>query len=224
MRIAPFLLCAALMACSSTGEVPLYKTIFDQIRAGGKDKPDGTKKTPPRAEIERLNVAMIQFNLEGEKIWPIMTPVSRNGDAVTYANQFRQLVTLRESQIVATRGLGRDLISAASSANDPLRVLTPPGDWPASLSREYRFAGEGPEGMLETYECTLTRGGAAQIAIAGTTFDVVGFAEACKGRLDEFQNLYAADAQTGRVWQSRQYVGKGAPAVNLDILEPLTAN
>lgn len=209
-------------ACSNNAQVPLYKSVWEQIKDARAEKPEAVKKTPPRSEIDRVGVAMIQFNLEGEDIWPVMVPASANGPYVTYANQFRQTLTLRESQITATRGLGTDLLSADSSPDDPLKVLTPPEDWPKSVTRVYRFAGQGPEGRLDTYTCALTRGPAAQVTLAGTEFDVVGFAEACEGAAGSFTNLYAADATSGRVWQSRQFIGPDIAPIVLDILEPLT--
>jgi len=113
-------------------------------------------------------------------------------------------------------------VSATSSENDPLKVLTPPQNWPEGVTREYRFGGGGPTGRIEQYICKFVKGGPAQISLAGTPIDVIGIAEVCQGEAGQIQNLYAADATTGRVWQSQQYVGPTMPAINLDILEPLT--
>lgn len=224
MRVLLFLT-LVLTGCSSGGDgnPALIKTVWERIKAiRAEDKTPTGKATPPRAKIDELNVAMIQMNLNGEDIYPIMIPTHRNGPYVTYATQFRQSLTLRESQITATRGYGTDLVSASSSVNDPLKVLTPPDAWPDGVMREYRFGGGGPEGRLERYTCRFARGGAAEIVLAGTPIDVIGFAEVCSGETGQFQNLYAADAKSGRVWQSQQYIGSAMPRINLDILEPLT--
>ena len=214
-----------LAACSSGGsDLKLVKGVWEGLKSAreAKDAPPQGKASPTREQIEELNVALIQMNLQGEDIYPIMLPSHRNGPYVTYATKFRQSLTLRESQITATRGFGTDLVSASSSNNDPLKVLTPPDDWPDGVTREYRFAGGGPEGRVESYRCKFAKGGAAQIQLAGTPIEVVGFAEVCAGEAGQIQNLYAADVTTGRVWQSQQYIGQEMPAINLDILEPLT--
>lgn len=211
-------------ACTSGGEAPLLSSVWSQIKASRSDasaEPIG-KKTPSRAQIKKLNLALIQINLEGEDVWPILTPAVKNGPFVTYGNKSRQLVTTRESQITGIRGHGTDMISAQSQPDDPLRTLTPPGQWPETMTREYRFAGDGPEGRIERYSCSIKRAGPAQIEIAGTSFDVIGFAETCSGTSGQFTNLYAADARTGRVWQSQQFIGHNMPPMNLDVLEPLT--
>lgn len=222
MRLLAILLVFA--ACSNTGnsEISVAKSVWERIKSIGEapEVPSG-KSTPTREQITKLNVAMIQMNLVGEDVYPIMVPTHKNGTYVTYANKFRQSLTLRESQITATRGLGTDLISASSSGNDPLKRLTPPNRWPASVQREYRFAG-GPNGRIENYTCKFSKGPSRQIAIAGTPFNVIGFVENCAGKNGQFQNLYAADVKTGRVWQSQQYVGSGMAPIVLDILEPLT--
>ncbi len=226
MRYSAFILAAFLAGCTSGAkdQPSVAKAVWERIKATREDAPEepSGKATPTRQQITEFNVAMIQMNLDGEDIYPIMLPTHQNAPYVVYGNKFRQSLTLRESQITGTRGFGTDLISATSSDNDPLKVLTPPNAWPDGVTREYRFAGGGPTGRIEQYNCTFAKGGAAQISLAGTPFDVIGIAEVCKGEAGQFQNLYAADAKTGRVWQSQQYVGPTMPAINLDILEPLT--
>ena len=224
MRGLAAALVLGLAGCTSGGgETPMIKGVWERVKAAraAKDAPPSVKRSPTRDQIEEYDLALVQMNLAGEDAWPVLFARTANGPYVTYAGQFPQSLTLRESQVTATRGMGTDLISASSSANDPLKVLTPPDDWPPAVSREYRFAGSGPEGRIERYDCTLQRAGPATIALAGTPFDVIGFAETCRGADRQFQNLYAADAKTGRVWQSVQYVGASMPMLTLEVLEPL---
>lgn len=226
MKKLLLLFAIALAGCTSanTGEPSIAKAVWERLKDSQEDATGekSGKATPTRKQITDFNVAMIQMNLDGEDIYPIMLPTHRNGPYIVYGNKFRQSLTLIESQITATRGLGTDLISATSSPNDPLKVLTSPNRWPEVVEREYRFGGGGVTGRIERYTCSLSKAGPAQIQLAGTKFAVIGFAETCKGNAGVIQNLYAADANTGRVWQSKQYVGPTMPAVNLDILEPLT--
>lgn len=224
MRLAAVALVVGLGACTSGGgETPVIKGIWERVKdaRAARDAPPVGKRSPTRAQIEEFDLAVVQMNLAGEDAWPILFARSVNGPYATYAGQFPQSITLRESQVTATRGMGTDLISATSSGDDPLKVITPPDDWPGSVSRVYRFAGAGPEGRVERYDCVLQRAGPATIALAGTPFDVIGFAETCRGADGQFQNLYAADAKTGRVWQSVQYVGSAMPMMTLEVLEPL---
>ena len=222
MRYAAILMGALLAGCSNSSEPSMLTAAWEQFKSSREDRAAPVKKTPPRAQIDKLGVAMIQMNLDGESVWPIMVPASRNGPLVTYATNLRQSVTLNESQIVATRGLGTDLIAATSDADDPLKLLTPPEHWPGRLSRSYRFTGAGPAGREERYACDIRQAGANTITLAGVAIDVVGFVEDCNGAAGTFRNLYAADAVTGRVWQSQQFIGHDIAPVNLEILEPLT--
>jgi len=215
-----WLLVLCLCACGTDSEfLPVAKGLWDQFRAEEEEAPAG-KATPPRQVIEDLDRALIQVNLEGDAQWPILSAVSQNGAYVSYASPARQALTLRESQVTATRGYGTDLVSATSSAGDPLAVLTPPDDWPAGVQREYRFAG-GQEGRVEVFDCVFQRAGENVIELAGTPFEVVGFAEQCSGASGSFLNLHAADAETGRVWQSRQWIGPDVPALTVEVLEPV---
>ena len=218
-------LALTLGACTTDSTVqPVVRGLFDSALAAfgeqEEEAPRG-KRTPTRAQIEASGRALVQFNLEGEDIFPILIAQSQNGPYVTYFSQQRQSLTLRESQITATRGLGTDLVSASSSEDDPLKVVTPPDAWPSEVSREYRFGG-GPDGRIERYECEIIRAAPAEIVLAGETVAVIGFAENCAGLDGTFQNLYAADADDGRVLQSKQYVGRDIAAIILDVLEPVT--
>ncbi len=227
VRLTAALLILSLGACSSGGSSePLVKGLWERIKAAREAStsdgaPASGKRVPTREQIEKFGVALVQMNLTGETAWPILLARSQNGPYVTYAGKFPQSLTLRESQVTATRGLGTDLISATSSDNDPLKQLVKPDDWPTQVQRTYRFAGTGPEGRIETYNCRIQKAGEAQIALAGTPYDVIGFAEGCAGDDGQFQNLYAADAKTGRVWQSVQYIGSTMPMMTLEVLEPL---
>ena len=215
MRLIGIALIFTLAGCSSGGSsAPLVKGIWERIKAGrgAEESSGGGKQVPSREQIEKFDLALVQMNLAGEDTWPILFARSINGPYATYAGgKFPQSITLRESQVTATRGLGTDLISASSSENDPLKRLTQPDNWPTQVSREYRFAGPGAQGRLEQFDCTLQRAGEAEITLAGTPFAVVGFAENCSRKAGAFQNLYAADAKPGRVWPSVQYIGSAMP-------------
>lgn len=216
-----WLLILALAACSAGSDIaPVAKGLWERVRGGEEADAPAGKRTPTRAQIESLGAALVQVNLEGDAHWPVLGAVSQNGAYVTYASRARQTLTLRESQVTATRGYGTDLVSASSSDGDPLAVLTPPGDWPEGVRREYRFAG-GPEGRLEVYDCVFVRAGESVVVLAGTEFAVVGFAEKCAGEAGAFVNLHAADAVTGRVWQSRQWIGSDVPMLTIEVLEPV---
>ena len=43
-------------------------------------------------------------------------------------------------------GLGADLLSVTPDPADPLLRVVPIADWPAGVTRTYRFAGRGPQG------------------------------------------------------------------------------
>lgn len=216
-----WLLALSLCACGAGSDVmPVAKGLWERVWNGEQEAAPAGKRTPTRAAIEELGAALIQVNLEGDGHWPVLGAVSQNGAYVTYASRARQSLTLRESQVTGTRGYGTDLVSATSSDGDPLAVVTPPQDWPEGVRREYRFAG-GPQGRLEVYDCTFLKAGTAQIVLAGTTYDVVGIAETCEGAAGRFQNLHAVDAVTGRVWQSRQWIGPDVPMLTIEVLEPV---
>jgi len=218
-----FCLVLSLGACSSGGTSPVFSAIKGVILpTAGDEKPAKAPATITRARIEESGLAIIRGRLEGENITNILSATSLNGTYVTYVSAFKQTVTMNGSLVTATRGLGGDLLAVRNDPHDPVAIITPPEDWPARLTRDYRFPADGPAGDIITVDCVLTRGGEKQITIVELTYSVTAFSEACRGDGVQFTNIYLADSKSGQIWQTRQWVGKTLGYLNIEVLEPFT--
>lgn len=213
-----------LGACSSGGgnNMPIMSAIKDVILpskdAGG---PPQARAPLTRARIEANGLALVRAQIDGEEISNILSAKSLNGLYVTYVSAFQQTIAMKGTLITATRGLGGDLLAVADGRADPVANLTPPDNWPASISRSYRFPDDGPGGRLVSVDCNILRGSEIQITIVEITYDVTAMSETCSGEGEAFTNIHLVD-ETGQIWQTRQWIGSKLGYLNMEVLEPVT--
>lgn len=222
--IATACLLAALTGCTSGGD-PIIDAAFEELdgfRSRG-EAPAAPREVVTRAQIDAADTATILARLVSDPGPTMMQAASENGGYVTYFSSFRQSITLRGSQITATRGLGLDLLSATSSANDPLVRPVPPSAWPPTVERRYEFPADSPQGRIETYQCRFEPPGAIRdVTILEVRHVGVEMSETCNGPAGTFENLHLADLETGVVWRSLQWVGAEVDLIDLQIVEPYT--
>lgn len=179
-------------------------------------------KQVTRADIERADVAAILARLEGDKRSTLLYASADNGGFVTYVSPLLQQVTLRGAEITATRGLGTDLLSGWSSANDPLVHPTPPARWPADVTRVFEFPAEGPQGRVERYSCTFERGKTSSMVILQVSYTGVEMSETCTGPAGTFESLHFVDPSSGVVRRSLQWIGPKMGHLDMQVVEPYT--
>jgi hypothetical protein len=77
-------------------------------------------------------------------------------------------------------------------------------------------------GQIVSFDCVFEPVGAREMIILERRYRGVEISETCTGPTGTFENLHFADAQTGFVWRSLQWVGWQMELVDLQILEPYT--
>jgi hypothetical protein len=216
-----------LAGCGSGASNPIVSEALGQLRGRvpGTEAPAGP---PPRAitreSIEASGAATILARLERDESPSTLFAASENGGYVTFVSGFRQSITLRGSQITATRGLGHDLLSASSGPLDPVARPVPPEAWPARVERRYEFPAEAPQGRVEVYECRIEIEEPGEMTILGRTYQGVQITEYCDGEYGRFENLHFAELGTGFVRRSLQWVGPEMDLIDLQVVEPYTGN
>lgn len=226
--IRPILTLSALSilaACSSGGTSPVVTVIKGVILPPKSEETPSTNagSTLTREKIEQFGLALIRGRIEGEDISNLLTGTAVNDQYVTYVSAFRQNITMLGTLITGTRGMGGDLLAVRADANDPVAFATPTANWSTTLTRDYRFPGIGPAGKTVSVVCNLARAADTTVTIVEVTYNVTPFTEACKGDGVEFTNTYLAQPDTGQIWQTLQWVGDKVGYVNIDVLEPYTA-
>lgn len=227
IRTIAILSLAALAACSSGGPSPVTGAAIEELRGlwpGKAPAPEGPpRRAVTRADITAADVAAIRARLSSDPAPTLMFASAENGGYVTYVSPLRQAITLRgAAQITATRGLGTDLLSARSLGTDPLARAIPPAQWPRGVRRIYEFPAAGARGRIETFDCSFEFGDTRELVILQRRYRGVEVSETCVGPAGTFENLHFADAQTGFVWRSLQWVGPEMELIDLQIIEPYT--
>lgn len=219
-------LALGLAACSNGEFNPIVAGAVNEILPGDR-APDGQTQAPPRgpvtrAELARADIATIRGKLPGDKRPTFFFAASNNGGYITYSSSFRQTLTLRGSQITASRGFGWDLLSASSSKPDPLVTPIPPGRWPQAVQRTYEFHAFAPQGRIETFTCRYEIGPVRDLVIVEVPHRGVEITEICSNENGSFENLHLADVNTGFVWRSIQWLGPRQGVIDIEIVIPYT--
>ncbi len=227
MRKAALALVLTLGACSSQGFNPIVVEAVKVVNPWDKPKEQAAPaaaKPMTRAAIDAADVASIFARLVDDKSPTLMTAVTNNGGYVTYASPLRQTLTLRGSQVTASRGLGWDLLSATSSQPDPLTRAIPPAQWPSHVTRSYEFPSDSPNGRIETFDCRFEFGTVTDIVILQQPHRGVQVSETCSGPSGTFENLHLADVSTGFVWRSLQWLGPKQGLIDIEVVLPYTGS
>lgn len=226
MRSALIALTLVLAGCSSGGKSPVAQAVLDRFMPGRKEQaaPAAPQPQITRAAVEASGQAMIRTRLVNESTRPILAGATQNGPYVTYMSRLGQSLTLRGSLITASRGLGYDLLSVTTTDADPAVRARPIAQWPAEVRRTYRFPGRGPGGVTRTVACTYAAGEPREIEIVEVVHRGIQMEERCAGDGVAFTNYHFADAQTGFVWRSIQWLGPEQGAIDLEIIEPFTGD
>ena len=219
-------ICLLFAACSDEGANPILARGVEAVASQVRPEGDGPAERPAprvltRADIEATGAAAIRVRLvEGGTSGSVFYGAVENGGVVSYVTPLREIVGMRGSQVVSTRGLGTDLLRSWSSPDDPLARPVPPEAWPAEVTRTYEFPGDGARGEIREFVCRFTAGPERTITILERQHHGVEMRETCTGPAGSFENLHIADRETGFVWHSYQWTGPKQGLVDVAIIEP----
>lgn len=163
----------------------------------------------PRQTLNEWPEPLIGAFVETTKSGSALGRISRTGSVETYSTAQGNQIMLRDGQIIATNGLGVDLMSS----NLPPTATIARADG-STYSRSYQSL----DGLYQTYttkfSCTATASGTQTITLSDVGFRVRAVTERCSGNGRSIENLYLIDSSS-RIRQSRQWLGPDAGYVTL---------
>lgn len=206
-RLAPLAATAllALAGCSSGGGEP--NPIFSTAKAllpaiTGQEDDAAAAALPPGFSPEEIAANPDAYALVTV---PAMFPAglarltgSRDG-MLTWQSQYGFSVSYRDGMLVATRGLGFDLMAA--DARQTLAALQAGG---GTVQRRHETLGSNDEVISTTYDCQLVRGAIEEVDLGLRKASGRAFTETCLGGGVQFENLYWLD-ESGQILTSRQF-------------------
>lgn len=219
-------LCLVLGACGSGGVNPVISAGLSRINPfAERDDTAPQTVTVSRTQLEAAGQPAIRISLEGEDILTTLVATTSNNGALTYLSRLGQSITLRGTQIVATRGIGTDLLSVASFGPDPISTPRPLALWPGGITRRYELPGPGIQGRLIVATCVFARGSSQTLSVLGREVTGQLMQETCAAPDGtRFENLHLVEADTGQIWRSRQWIGSDIAALDISVVVPATSD
>ncbi|SFU18024.1 YjbF family lipoprotein [Sedimentitalea nanhaiensis] len=208
VRLRGLALLALLAACSGGTDAPtLQLQVIDAARASIAARSAPAPERPPltRAVLDTLDGAFLEITREREDLTAFLYPSLQRrdgsaGEIVVWRTETDETVTLRGGVLIATRGLGGDVLSTEVQ-------LGAGGLGPASGQRVLHVADKDNKQLTLPLACDVVDLGAATIEIIGWTLPTRHLQERCEGGGGTVVNDYWVDPGNGPIWQSRQWAG-----------------
>ena len=209
MVVAALCFGMGLAGCSNRADdVLLYSTIKDALKV--ESSPTRTQPAQLASEITQAMAAidgpLAVVSFEKPQTAAVIRIVETNGAYRTWGSwgrSERRSVTTRNGLIVATRGLGHDLMS--SDVGDTLNLVSRREAGHAKRVQRY-LDGNNTIVAVEA-DCTIQRAGATEVQMGAGKRAVVDMIESCDAGAQSFRNTYKV-ASDGRILQSDQWLGE----------------
>ena len=177
----------------------------------------GEAPVDPRASLTReaIDAApndLLLFARVDEELASTFARAASNGGVNTWVSDAGDSLTLRKGLVVATRGLGNDLMGADLAQVYPALVRGS-----GSATRIHDYLGGEDQIVRRSYQCQITTLRSDVIEIIQRRYETRVVREACTGEAGSFTNVYWIDA-AGAIWQSRQWVSARVGAVDVQKL------
>lgn len=210
-----------LAGCSNGVDGPtLNLQIAEAVRqtAAARFGPKPQRPALTRAVLDTLDGSFMEVVVErtGQLAYLYVSARRRDarpGEIVVWRTEDNVTLALRGGVLVATRGLGDDLLSGEVAIRPGA-----PGPAGSGLRRMRNRADDNKVANL-TLACELTDTGAQTIEIVGARHTTRHLVERCEGGGGTVVNEYwvgsHAGSRAGLVWQSRQWAGPGIGYLSL---------
>jgi len=198
-----------LASCSGGPDAPtLELQVIDSVRGSIAARTTAQPARPPvtRALLDTLDGAFLEVTREERNQTAFLSPSVRTRDsqpgAITvWRTETDETLTVRGGMLIATRGLGGDILST------DMRVGAG-GLGPAPAGKrviDVRNADNRKVAMV--LDCRLADLGSETIEIIGARHATRHLQEHCTGAGGRVVNDYWIDSGSGLIWQSRQWAG-----------------
>lgn len=168
--------------------------------------------------LARATTPLLLMQYEDRVGWALFQPIVQNGDVLTWLSDSGESLSFdSEGMLQATRGLGRDLMTADTA---PItRFLGQGRRQGTDLLRVQEFLDAQNTVLRMAYICDVTDAGVAPRRLLNATPRLRELRETCTGGDGrEFTNLYWLDPVTGLLRGSTQWVSPENGRVTLEVV------
>jgi len=196
----------SLAGCSSRNTPPeplpfqlAAQRAFGALKA--RKKPADARSVLTRAAIDATPGPILLAGVESRQAYATLTPSGHNRGVVSWVTGDGVSLSFRNGVLVATRGLGQDLMAA--DVSDVLAALHA-GQGPALRIHDYL---DGEEQVRRrSFYCTIRTEGRETLHIYELSVTTRRLAETCKNPTITFTNRYWISSGN-RIRQSHQWAG-----------------
>jgi group 4 capsule polysaccharide lipoprotein GfcB/YjbF len=223
MRIfLPLIIVAGFALSACTSENPKIKDFGSVVPAAIKGVLKMKDKTPAvnplasitRAQLKDIPGPLLFANLEEINAFASLSLIGGNNGVQTFLTADNISLSLRGGVALATRGLGGDLISADVSGTEA--AIRKRGG--VAYTRTMRWLDAQDRIRTSMFTCTMARAGRENIIILGTSYETTRVKESCTSGSENFENDYWLGSSRSVIWQSRQWLGRDAGYIALQVL------
>lgn len=211
---ALFLAGASLSGCGSdttnvTALGVVQAAATGVVRAGSA--PRAATPTITRDLLNQIPGPVQLVTIEGPNVWGLIRPAAQNGDVATWASFDGQTVSFRQGVLVATRGIGPDLMSADVPSRTQLAGGT------GSHRRSYVSLDGLDRPVRIEFDCTMSVIGPATLTLVDRTYSTRHVQEQCDGETGRITNEYWFDG-TVTLRKSRQWANPSLSYLAISLL------
>ncbi|WP_020039443.1 YjbF family lipoprotein [Salipiger mucosus] len=215
-RLAPLGLLAALAACgNSPYQADPFSTLYESLRPGGDGAPGALTQEAIAQTLAGAGDRAVTFlEIDERESQSLLVNIESNPPYRTYATPTRQAVTIRDGMIVATRGLGGDLMSVDE---DELLSLVRSRTKGEAVYIQ-RFLRSDDRTVPLTYRCSVEPDKSIDVSMGLIQTPAREVVAACTSDVGPpFVDYYVVDP-SGQIVASRQWLGRITGYVSTHVL------
>lgn len=202
------LLMVALGACSNTGPTPVVETFRTIGASMGKSAVDtrNAREVLTPAILDEIRQPYLLVEIPSRQASASRTLFHQRGSIQDWRGADGISIILQDDVLVATRGVGADLLSA-----DPVPPAVLRASRSEAYTRVYRHMDTENRLVTESYRCSTAPGGAALVDLIARQVATRRIIETCRGANDAqlpVINQYWVGTSDGLMSKSRQWVSQ----------------
>lgn len=216
MKKPLFAVLAALVVLSGCGSDQDAFPVARQVQGFAKERLSGTEAAAQPAQLTRALLAQVVspvqlVTIEKFKKQALVAEIARNGGVETWSTMDDVTIATRDGVLVATRGFGDDLMSAAVPGAGRLRSGSD------QLTRRYVHLSGLDQTVNLTLTCTTSNPVSEAVEIVEKVYSTRRVDETCEGDGLQFTNSYWWDG-SGKLRKSRQWVSHNVGSILIEDL------
>lgn len=201
---------AAMMALSGCGNAPdrakankaLAQGVLQSVGLGAKPAPAPSEAAQVAGAMAEKSGDLRMVRIAVPNVAAVVYPVQENQGVRLWASADQRGFYFRSGVLVATRGLGGDLMQADVGPSLALVRARKSG----SAQRVHRYLTGDNQTDLRRLSCTIAPLGREAVQYAAMSAQTVKMRETCEGGQTRFENLYWVTG-SGKIVRSLQWQG-----------------